>query len=126
MSHGPRNLFSSATLSFVLQLFVLSGGLKDHSMTTIQEVQQESKRDTDTASVHSTGPKMTPPKGADEALKIILGGDGPNTELDGAAGKRLLRTIDWHLMPVSRDPDYVFYQSGAFNLVKSVSDASNR
>lgn len=36
----------------------------------------------------------------DEAMKALASYDGPPLVLDDATNRRLLRTIDWHLMPV--------------------------
>jgi ACS family allantoate permease-like MFS transporter len=36
----------------------------------------------------------------DEAMKALANYDGPPLVLDEATNRRLLRTIDWHLMPV--------------------------
>lgn len=36
----------------------------------------------------------------DEAMKALANYDGPPLVLDDATNRRLLRTIDWHLMPV--------------------------
>lgn len=41
---------------------------------------------------------------ADEALKAFEGRDGQIIELDEATNRRLLRRIDWNLMPVSLRP----------------------
>lgn len=38
---------------------------------------------------------------ADEAMKAFQGMEGEVIEIDDATNKRLLRRIDWHLMPVS-------------------------
>ena len=37
---------------------------------------------------------------ADEALKALQGHDGQVLELDDATNKRILRAIDWNLIPV--------------------------
>lgn len=37
---------------------------------------------------------------ADEAMKAFLGHQGEVIEIDEATNKRLLRIIDWHLIPV--------------------------
>jgi ACS family allantoate permease-like MFS transporter len=37
---------------------------------------------------------------ADEALKAFEGIQGEALELDEATNRRLLRTIDWHIMPI--------------------------
>lgn len=37
---------------------------------------------------------------ADEAMKAFQGHEGQVIEIDEATNKRLLRIIDWHLMPV--------------------------
>lgn len=37
---------------------------------------------------------------ADEAMKAFAGHEGEVIELDEATNKRLLRKIDWHLMPI--------------------------
>lgn len=39
-------------------------------------------------------------KDADEAMKIFENMQGESMELDEATNRRLLRTIDWHIMPV--------------------------
>lgn len=41
---------------------------------------------------------------ADEAMKAFQGHDGQVIEIDEATNKRLLRIIDWNLMPVSLTP----------------------
>ena len=38
---------------------------------------------------------------ADEAMKAFEGYEGESLVLDEATNKKLLRKIDWHLMPVS-------------------------
>ena len=37
---------------------------------------------------------------ADEALQVVVGNDAGAVYLDAEAGRRLLRKIDWNLMPV--------------------------
>jgi ACS family allantoate permease-like MFS transporter len=37
---------------------------------------------------------------ADEAMKAFDGFQGEAIELDEATNRRLLRTIDWHMMPI--------------------------
>jgi len=37
---------------------------------------------------------------ADEAMKAFDGLQGEAIELDEATNRRLLRTIDWHMMPI--------------------------
>ena len=37
---------------------------------------------------------------ADEAMKAFMSHEGPVLELDEATNRRLLRKIDWNLMPV--------------------------
>lgn len=37
---------------------------------------------------------------ADEAMKALFGHEGEVFEIDEATNKRLVRRIDWHLMPV--------------------------
>jgi len=37
---------------------------------------------------------------ADEAMKAFQGAEGQVIEIDAATNKRLLRRIDWNLMPV--------------------------
>lgn len=39
-------------------------------------------------------------KDDDEAMKAMVNYDGPPLILDEATNRRLLRKIDWHLMPV--------------------------
>ena len=39
---------------------------------------------------------------ADEALKAFEGHEGQIFEIDAATNKRILRRIDWNLIPVSR------------------------
>lgn len=41
-----------------------------------------------------------PPRDADEAMKALAGTDGQTIEIDEETNKRLLRTIDWHLIPL--------------------------
>jgi len=42
---------------------------------------------------------------ADDAMKAFMSHEGQVLELDEATNKRLLRRIDWNLMPVSTPPD---------------------
>ena len=39
---------------------------------------------------------------ADEAMRAFEGHEGESLVLDEATNKRLLRIIDWHIMPVCR------------------------
>lgn len=41
---------------------------------------------------------------ADEAMKAFLGHEGEIIEIDEATNQRLLRTIDWNLLPLSIIP----------------------
>lgn len=45
---------------------------------------------------------------ADEAMKAFQGAQGQVVELDEATNKRLLRQIDWNLMPVHICPKTAF------------------
>lgn len=42
---------------------------------------------------------------ADEAMKAFQGAEGQVIEIDAATNKRLLRRIDWNLMPVIVERD---------------------
>ena len=61
---------------------------------------------------------------ADEAMKAFVGHEGEILVLDEATSKRLLRTIDWHLMPV-RSPMVFSPNSSEFKLISGSCYASS-
>lgn len=80
----------------------------DHVEFTPSNVQDVSKSSGASAVdiEHASTPVVTPDevqkytKADDEAMKAMAQYDGPPLVLDEATSRRLLRKIDWHIMPI--------------------------
>lgn len=55
----------------------------------------------DTKPCSSVEEFIKPSRDVDEAMKAFRGHEGEVIKIDEATNKRLLRTIDWNLMPLS-------------------------